>query len=49
MKYEKLICQEAVKIALEEVKLGDNSRGSKDYRELLMKTYLKRGIREVIK
>ena len=40
---------EAVKIALEEVKLGDNSRGSKDYRELLMKTYLKRGIREVIK
>jgi CO/xanthine dehydrogenase FAD-binding subunit len=40
---------EVVKISLEEVKLGDNSRGSKEYRELLMKTYLKRGIREVIK
>jgi len=40
---------EAVNLALDEVKLGDNSRGSKEYRELLMKTYLKRGIREVIK
>jgi CO/xanthine dehydrogenase FAD-binding subunit len=39
---------EAVEIAVEEIKLGDNSRASKDYRELLMKTYLKRTIREVI-
>ena len=39
---------EAIEIAIDEIKLGDNSRGSKDYRELLMKTYLKRGIREVM-
>jgi len=39
---------EAVDIAFEEIKLGDNSRASKDYREILMKTYLKRAIREVM-
>lgn len=38
----------AMIIALEEVKLGDNLRGSKEYREVLLKTYLKRGIKKVI-
>ncbi|MDY0317093.1 MAG: FAD binding domain-containing protein [Candidatus Izemoplasmatales bacterium] len=42
------LINEAIDLAMDEIKLGDNSRGSKDYRELLMKTYLKRAIREVI-
>lgn len=46
---EEVNLEEASKIALEEVKVGDNSRASKEYRGILMSTYLKRGIREVIK
>lgn len=43
------VIEKALEIALTEIKLGDNLRGSKEYRELLMTSYLKRGILEVIK
>ena len=35
--------------AIEELELGDNIRASKEYREVLVKTYLKRGLKQVIK
>ncbi|MFA7075270.1 MAG: FAD binding domain-containing protein [Candidatus Izemoplasmatales bacterium] len=43
------VLNEAVTIALEEITVGSNFRASKDYREVLLGTYLKRGIREVSK
>ena len=35
-------------IAIDELNLGENLRGSKAYRETLVKTYIKRGLRQVI-
>jgi CO/xanthine dehydrogenase FAD-binding subunit len=39
----------AVDMAVEELTISSNLRAQKDYRELLVKTYLKRGIKQVIK
>ncbi|MBN2540870.1 MAG: FAD binding domain-containing protein [Bacilli bacterium] len=41
------IIQTAVNMALDEIKVSKNQRGSKEYRIELIKTYLKRGIRSV--
>jgi len=38
----------AVDTAIEELTISSNLRAQKDYRELLVKTYLKRGIKQVI-
>ena len=38
----------AVRMAVEELTISSNLRAQKDYRELLVKTYLKRGIKQVI-
>lgn len=43
------IIKQVIELALIEADLKDNIRSSKDYRELLIKTYLKRGIKQVIK
>jgi CO/xanthine dehydrogenase FAD-binding subunit len=42
------VIKEAVIIALNELNLSSNLRASQSYREVLVKTYLKRGIRQVI-
>ena len=39
----------AIQIGLETVTLSDNQRAQKSYREQLLKTYLKRGLKEVMK
>jgi len=44
-----LIIEETIDIALDEISVRDNVRGSKEYRELLLKTYLKRGLKEVMR
>ncbi|QWC00537.1 FAD binding domain-containing protein [Mycoplasmatota bacterium] len=43
------VIEQAVSIALTELKLSSNIRASKAYREVLAKTYIKRGLRQVIK
>jgi len=43
------IIKKAVEIACEEIKVSTNLRASKEYREVLLKTYLTRGLLEVIK
>lgn len=42
------VIDKASQIAIEELGLGDNLRGSKSYREILVKTYIKRGLRQVV-
>ncbi len=39
--------EKAISILLEEIKVSDNTRSSKDYRVELIKTYFKRGIKKV--
>ena len=41
--------KKAVEIACDEIKVSTNLRASKEYREVLLKTYLTRGLEEVIK
>jgi CO/xanthine dehydrogenase FAD-binding subunit len=43
------ILDKACDIAIDELTFGSNLRASKEYRELLVRTYIKRGIRQVIK
>ena len=40
---------QAIEIALEEADLGDNLKASKEYREVLLKSYLKRALKQVIR
>lgn len=40
--------ESAIGKAIEELGIGSNLRAQKDYREILVKTYLKRGIKQVI-
>lgn len=41
------VINKAINIAIEELSLSSNLRSSKEYRETLVKTYLKRGIKKV--
>lgn len=43
------VIEKASEIALKELALSDNLRSSKSYREILVKTYIKRGLKQVIK
>lgn len=45
--FDEEVIQKAVGLALDEIKVSDNIRGSKEYRIELIRTYLKRGIRQV--
>ena len=43
------IIEKTCEIAIEEANINSNVRASKEYREVLIRTYLKRGIQQVIK
>lgn len=43
------VITQAVAIAIEELSIGSNLRATSDYRKTLVKAYLKRGIKQVIK
>lgn len=42
------VIRKMAELAIEELELGQNIRGSKVYREALVETYLKRGLRQVL-
>ncbi|MFW5794946.1 MAG: FAD binding domain-containing protein [Bacillota bacterium] len=43
------VIEKVCKLAIEENKISSNVRASKEFREVLIRTYLKRGIKQVIK
>jgi len=43
------VLDKACDIAIDELDIGSNLRASKDYREVLVRTYLKRGLKQVTK
>lgn len=43
------VIKQAQEIIVNEIDLQDNVRGSKEYRKILLETYLKRGLKEVLR